>query len=122
MTRSGRTAWIGRYLTAVVAVGCAAGYANLGSALIGVIPFVLFPVAVAETTLRAGRGPGAAAVVLAVAVSDYLYLEPRHVLTLGAFTATLVVAYAIPVVVAERARPSRPLRVPLPHQPPAEVE
>jgi K+-sensing histidine kinase KdpD len=111
-------AWVGRYLTAVVAVGCAAGYADFGAALTGAIPFVLFPVAVAATTLRAGRGPGAAAVVLAVGLSDYLFLEPRHGLTLGAFTATLLVAYALPVVVAERTL--RP--VALQEQPPAEVE
>jgi K+-sensing histidine kinase KdpD len=98
-------AWVGGYFTTAVAVGCAAGYATLATALAGVTPFILFPIAVSVTTLRAGRGPGVAAVGLAALASDYLFLEPRNVLTLGTFTAALVGAYAIPVLLAGRPAP-----------------
>jgi K+-sensing histidine kinase KdpD len=69
-----------------------------------VVPFALFAVAVGVTVARAGRGPGAVAVALAVLASDFLFLAPRRTLTLGAFTAGLLVAYAIPVAVAGRHR------------------
>ncbi len=92
----------GLCLIPLVTVGCAAGYAAVAAQI---LPFALFAVAVAATVVRAGRVPGAVAVVLSVLVSDYLFLEPRQSLTFGAFTAGLVVAYAIPVAVAGRQRP-----------------
>ncbi len=102
---------VDRYLTPLVAVGCAAGYAAVATAATKVAPLALFAVAVAATVVRAGRGPGLLAVALSVLVSDYLFLEPRKSLTLGALTAGLVVAYAIPVAVAGRRRVPVPVPV-----------
>ena len=44
----------------------------------------------------------AAITPLSAAVSDYLFLEPKYVLTLGAFTGLLFGAYGIPVLVSRR--------------------
>lgn len=86
----------------VVAVGLATG-GTMGLLLLtGITLFVLYAVAVSVTVLTVGRGPGVLAVVLSAAVSDYLFLEPKYVLTLGVFTGLLFGAYGIPVLVGRR--------------------
>ncbi len=101
--------WAGRYGLAVVAVGSAAGYTAVVSGATAVTPFVLFAAAVAVVAVRAGFWPGAAAVVLSALLSDFLFLDPRHELTLGWGTAYLAVMYtagvAGHVVAAARAVP-----------------
>jgi K+-sensing histidine kinase KdpD len=63
-----------------------------------VTPFILFVAAVAVVALRAGFWPGAAAVALSAFVSDFLFVDPRHELTLGWGTAYLAGMYSAGVV------------------------
>lgn len=99
--------WIGGYGVAFIAVGCAAGYAAVVNGATAITPFILFVVAVAVTTARGGFWPGACAIALAALVSDFLFLDPRHELTLGCGTAYLTATYSVGFVgylVASRTR------------------
>ena len=68
--------WKGRYGAALLMVGSGTLGVGVLIALIGLPIFVLCSVSIAKTTCTGGPGAGLVAAVLALLVSNYLFLPP----------------------------------------------
>lgn len=90
----GEGSWVHRYGFAAGAVACATTAVTLVAALTPVTPLILFAGAVAAAVLWGGLGPGTFALLLATAVSDFLFVEPRYELALGRDAGYLAAMYS----------------------------